>query len=184
MYLPYLIRCIILTNDLLHSPGRIHHCMRTIGLAEAALETMLTRVTDPRRTTFGKHLYEHGTIVEAIGKSRAEIDSARLLVLSAAHQIDKVRAKGAMKDIAVAKYTVPSMALTVIDRAIQAHGAEGVSQDTPLAKYWAGVRTLRLADVRLLCATLDCWFELLILLYLLRRRAPMRCTFSKSARRS
>lgn len=127
-------------------PGRIHHCMRTIGLAEAALESMLQRVTDPKRQTFGKHLYEHGTIVEGIGKSRAEIDSARLLVLSAAHQIDKVRAKGAMKDIAIAKYTVPSMALTVIDRAIQAHGAEGVSQDTPLAKYWAGVRTLRLAD--------------------------------------
>jgi len=127
-------------------PGRIHHCMRTIGASEAALEIMLQRVTDPTRQTFGKHLYEHGTIVEAIGRSRAEIDGARLLVLSAAHQIDKVRAKGAMKDIGIAKYVVPTMALGVVDRAMQAFGAEGLSQDTPLARTWAGLRTLRLAD--------------------------------------
>jgi len=127
-------------------PGRIHHCMRSIGAAEVALEIMLQRVTDPTRQTFGKHLYEHGTIVEAIGRSRAEIDGARLLVLSAAHQIDKVRAKGATKDIGIAKYVVPTMTLGVIDRAIQSFGAEGVSQDTPLAKMWASLRTLRLAD--------------------------------------
>jgi len=127
-------------------PGRIHHCMRTIGAAEVALEIMLQRVTDSTRQTFGKHLYEHGTIVEAIGRSRAEIDGARLLVLSAAHQIDKVRAKGAMKDIGIAKYVVPTMALGVVDRAMQSFGAEGLSQDTPLARTWAGLRTLRLAD--------------------------------------
>lgn len=124
--------------------------MRSIGAAEAALEIMLQRVTDPTRQTFGKHLYEHGTIVEAIGRSRAEIDGARLLVLSAAHQIDKVRAKGAMKDIGIAKYVVPTVALSVVDRAMQSFGAEGLSQDTPLAKTWAGMRTLRLADVRFL----------------------------------
>lgn len=122
--------------------------MRTIGAAETALDAMLQRVTDPTRQTFGKHLYEHGTIVEAIGRSRAEIDGARLLVLSAAHQIDKVRAKGAKKDIGIAKYVVPSMALGVVDRAMQSFGAEGLSQDTHLAKLWAGLRTLRLADVR------------------------------------
>lgn len=130
--------------------------MRSIGLAESALELMLQRVTDPSRSTFGKHLYEHGTIVEAIGRSRAEIDGARLLVLSAAHQIDKVRAKGAMKDIGIAKYVVPSMALTVVDRAMQAFGAEGLCQDQPLARYYAGLRTLRLADVRLPCFILFC----------------------------
>lgn len=122
--------------------------MRSIGVAEASLELMLQRVTDPARKTFGKHLFEHGTIVEAIGKSRAEIDGARLLVLSAAHQIDKVRAKGAMKDIGLAKYTVPHVALSVIDRAMQSFGAEGLSQDTPLARSWATLRTLRFADVR------------------------------------
>ena len=122
--------------------------MRTVGAAEASLEAMLRRVTDPTRQAFGKHLHEYGTIVEAIGRSRAEIDGARLLVLSAAHQIDKVRAKGAMKDIAIAKYIVPSMALGVVDRAMQSFGAEGLSQDTPLARTWAGLRTLRLADVR------------------------------------
>ncbi|KAF8322275.1 acyl-CoA dehydrogenase NM domain-like protein [Clavulina sp. PMI_390] len=127
-------------------PGRIHHCMRSIGAAEAALELMLQRVTDPKRKTFGKFLHEHGTIISDIGRSRAEIDAARLLVLSAAHQIDKVRAKGAMKDIGMAKYIVPTMALSVVDRAIQSYGAEGLSQDTPLAKTWANLRTLRFAD--------------------------------------
>lgn len=127
-------------------PGRIHHCMRSIGLAQRALDIMLERVTDPNRKTFGKHLYQHGTVVANIAKSRAEIEGARLLVLSAAHQIDKVKAKGALKEIGIAKFVVPSMALQVVDRAMQAFGAEGISQDTPLAYWWAGLRTLRYAD--------------------------------------
>ncbi|KAF5333312.1 hypothetical protein D9611_002202 [Ephemerocybe angulata] len=127
-------------------PGRIHHCMRSIGAAQAALDLMLQRVTDPGRKTFGKYLYEHGTVVADIAKSRAEIEGARLLVLSAALQIDKYKAKGALKEIGIAKFVVPSMALTVIDRAIQSFGAEGVCQDTSLAQRWAGLRTLRIAD--------------------------------------
>ncbi|KIY67349.1 acyl-CoA dehydrogenase NM domain-like protein [Cylindrobasidium torrendii FP15055 ss-10] len=127
-------------------PGRIHHCMRTIGSASVALDTMLQRVTDPSRKTFGKYLYQHGTVVADIAKSRAEIESARLLVLSAALMIDNHKAKGALKEIGIAKFVVPSMALGVIDRAIQSFGAEGVSQDQELAEMWAGIRTLRLAD--------------------------------------
>ncbi|KAG8934618.1 hypothetical protein FRC02_009562 [Tulasnella sp. 418] len=127
-------------------PGRIHHCMRSIGVAQRALDIMLERVTDPSRKTFGKHLYEHGTIVANIAKSRAEIDSARLLVLSAAYQIDKFKAKGALKEIGIAKFVVPSMALQVLDRVMQSFGAEGLSQDTPLAQWWANLRTLRFAD--------------------------------------
>lgn len=127
-------------------PGRIHHCMRSIGAAQASLDLMLERVTDPGRKTFGKYLYEHGTVIADIAKSRAEIESARLLVLSAALQIDKYKAKGALKEIGIAKFVVPEMALTVIDRAIQAFGAEGVSQDQELAGRWAGLRTLRIAD--------------------------------------
>ncbi|TEB35423.1 acyl-CoA dehydrogenase [Coprinellus micaceus] len=127
-------------------PGRIHHCMRSIGAAQSALDLLLQRVTDPSRKTFGKYLYQHGTVVADIAKSRAEIEGARLLVLSAALQIDKYKAKGALKEIGIAKFVVPSMALTVIDRAIQSFGAEGVSQDTELAQKWAGLRTLRIAD--------------------------------------
>ncbi|PAV20683.1 hypothetical protein PNOK_0331000 [Pyrrhoderma noxium] len=127
-------------------PGRIHHCMRSIGVAQKALDTLIHRVTDPSRKTFGKYLYEHGTVVSDIAKSRAEIEGARLLVLSAALQIDKFKAKGALKEIGIAKFVVPSMALQVVDRAIQAFGAEGVSQDQELAAAWAGLRTLRLAD--------------------------------------
>lgn len=127
-------------------PGRIHHCMRSIGAAEAALDRMLTRVTDTRKRTFGKALYEHGTIVADIAKSRMQIDQARLLVLSAANMIDKSDAKGAMRDIGMSKVVVPNAALDVLDRAMQAHGAEGISQDTPLAATWAGLRTLRYAD--------------------------------------
>ncbi|CAA7260181.1 unnamed protein product [Cyclocybe aegerita] len=127
-------------------PGRIHHCMRSIGAAQASLNLMLQRVTDPTRKTFGKYLYEHGTVVADIAKSRADIEGARLLVLSAALQIDKYKAKGAMKEIGIAKFVVPSMALTVIDRAMQSFGAAGLSQDTELAARWAGLRTLRLAD--------------------------------------
>ncbi|OCB84421.1 acyl-CoA dehydrogenase NM domain-like protein [Sanghuangporus baumii] len=127
-------------------PGRIHHCMRSIGAAQRALDIMLQRVTDPSRKTFGKFLYEHGTVISDIAKSRAEIDMARMLVLSAAIQIDKYKAKGALKEIGMAKFIVPSMALQVVDRAIQVFGAEGVSQDQILAELWAGLRTLRLAD--------------------------------------
>lgn len=127
-------------------PGRIHHCMRSIGAAQAALDTMLVRVTDPARKTFGKYLYEHGTVIADIAKSRAEIEGARLLVLSAALQIDNQRAKGALKEIGIAKFVVPSMALAVVDRAMQAFGAEGLSQDQNLAATWAGMRTLRIAD--------------------------------------
>ncbi|KAK7695655.1 hypothetical protein QCA50_000291 [Cerrena zonata] len=127
-------------------PGRIHHCMRSIGAASQALDLLIQRVTDPSRKTFGKYLYEHGTVVSDIAKSRAEIEGARLLVLSAALQIDKFQAKGALKEIGIAKFVVPSMALQVVDRAIQNFGAEGVSQDQELAATWAGLRTLRLAD--------------------------------------
>ncbi|KAI0269257.1 acyl-CoA dehydrogenase NM domain-like protein [Gloeopeniophorella convolvens] len=127
-------------------PGRIHHCMRSIGAAQRALDMMIQRVTDPSRKTFGKYLYEHGTVVSDIAQSRAEIESARLLVLSAALQIDKFKAKGALKEIAIAKFVVPSMALQVIDRTMQAFGAEGVSQDQELAFIYANLRTLRIAD--------------------------------------
>ncbi|WWC59540.1 uncharacterized protein I303_102096 [Kwoniella dejecticola CBS 10117] len=127
-------------------PGRLHHCMRTIGIASRALEILLQRVSDPNRKTFGKYLRAHGTVIADIAHCRAEIDAARLLVLAAARRIDVVGAKGAMQDIGIAKFTVPSMALKVIDRAMQVHGAEGVSQDTPLAYYYASLRTLRYAD--------------------------------------
>ncbi|KAF8592536.1 acyl-CoA dehydrogenase [Ramaria rubella] len=127
-------------------PGRIHHCMRSIGVAQRALDLMIERVTDPSRKTFGKYLYQHGTVVADIARSRADIEGARLLVLSAALQIDKMKAKGAMKEIGIAKFVVPSMAATVVDRAMQSFGAEGVSQDTFLARAAAGLRTLRFAD--------------------------------------
>jgi acyl-CoA dehydrogenase len=127
-------------------PGRIHHAMRTVGAAERALEWLIARVNDERKKTFGKQLSEHGVILEWIARSRMEIDAARLVVLNAAIKIDQRNAKGALKEIAQAKVLVPSMALTVIDRAIQAYGAAGVCQDTPLANLWAQIRTLRIAD--------------------------------------
>ncbi|KAI7854618.1 acyl-CoA dehydrogenase/oxidase [Circinella umbellata] len=127
-------------------PGRIHHCMRCIGKAERALELMLARVTDPSKRTFGKSLSEHGTIVADIANSRIEIDQSRFLVLSAARKIDQVGAKGAKKEISMAKIAVPNMLLTVVDRAMQAHGAAGISQDTPLAGFFVRARTLRYAD--------------------------------------
>lgn len=127
-------------------PGRIHHAMRAIGAAEKALEWMLMRINDPKKTPFGKQLKEHGVILEWVAKSRIEIDAARLVVLNAAIKIDELGAKGALKEIAEAKVLVPSMALTVIDRAVQSFGGAGVSQDTPLANMWANIRTLRLAD--------------------------------------
>ncbi|KAI9843474.1 MAG: hypothetical protein M1837_006320 [Sclerophora amabilis] len=127
-------------------PGRIHHAMRAIGAAEKALEWMIARANNGGRKTFGKQLSEHGVIVEWIAKSRMEIDAARLIVLNAAIKIDESDAKGALKEIAEAKVIVPTVALEVIDRAIQSYGGGGVSQDTPLAYMWASVRTLRIVD--------------------------------------
>ncbi|MCJ1388343.1 hypothetical protein MMC18_001189 [Xylographa bjoerkii] len=127
-------------------PGRIHHAMRSIGAAEKALEWMLARINDPNKKPFGKQLSEHGVILEWVAKSRLEIDAARLIVLNAAIKIDESNAKGALLEIAEAKILVPQMALTVIDRAVQAYGAMGVCQDTPLANMWAQIRTLRIAD--------------------------------------
>src|SRR5467141_3811566 len=125
-------------------PGRIHHCMRCIGVAERALETMCKRVQS--RVAFGKPLAEQGTIRADIAKSRIEIDQARLLTLKAAYMMDTVGNKVARAEIAMIKVVVPNITLRVLDRAIQAHGGAGVSQDTFLAAAWAGVRTLRLAD--------------------------------------
>lgn len=127
-------------------PGRIHHAMRAIGAAERALDWMLMRINDPRKTPFGKQLREHGVILEWVAKSRLEIDAARLVVLNAAIKMDEQGPKAALREIAQAKVLVPAMALTVIDRAVQAFGGAGVSQDTPLASMWAQIRTLRLAD--------------------------------------
>jgi acyl-CoA dehydrogenase len=125
-------------------PGRIHHCMRTIGLAERALETMCRRVV--RRTAFGKTLAEQGTIRSDIAESRIELEQARLLTLRAAQLMDTVGNKAARREIAMIKIVAPRAALLVIDRAIQAHGAAGVSDDTFLASAWAHTRTIRLAD--------------------------------------
>jgi acyl-CoA dehydrogenase len=125
-------------------PGRIHHCMRCIGVAERALETMCERVQN--RVAFGKPLAEQGTIRGDIAKSRMEIEQARLLTLKAAYMMDTVGNKAARTEIAMIKVVAPQAAINVLDRAIQAHGGAGVSQDTFLAAAWANVRSLRLAD--------------------------------------
>ncbi|ARI78421.1 acyl-CoA dehydrogenase [Halobacillus mangrovi] len=125
-------------------PGRIHHCMRLIGAAERALEDLCKRVQ--KRVAFHKPLAEQGVIREWIADSRIELEQARLLTLKAAHMMDTVGNTQAKTEIAMIKVVAPNMALRVIDRAIQAHGAAGVSDDFSLAAQWAGARTLRLAD--------------------------------------
>lgn len=125
-------------------PGRIHHCMRLIGAAEQALETLCKRIQ--KREAFGKPLAKQGVILEWVADSRIEIEQARLLTLKAAYMMDTVGNKEAKAEIAMIKVVAPSMALRVIDRAIQALGGAGVSADFPLAAQWANARTLRLAD--------------------------------------
>jgi acyl-CoA dehydrogenase len=125
-------------------PGRIHHCMRCIGVAERALELMCRRVSE--RVAFGGPLADQGVIREWIADSRIEIEQARLLTLKAAWLMDTVGAKGAAIEISAIKVVAPNTALRVVDRAIQAHGGGGVSDDFPLARMYAGLRTLRFAD--------------------------------------
>ena len=125
-------------------PGRIHHCMRLIGVAERALEFLCRRVTG--RVAFGRKLSEMGSIRFDVAQSRIEIEQARLLTLKAAYLMDTVGNKAARTEIAAIKVVAPNLALRVLDRAIQAHGAAGVGPDFPLAAWWANARTLRLAD--------------------------------------
>ncbi len=125
-------------------PGRIHHCMRLIGLAERSLESLVERACG--RVAFGRPLAEQGTVREAIARSRIEIEQARLLTLAAAARMDREGNKAARREIAMIKVAAPAMALAVIDRAIQVHGAAGVSADTGLAAGWAAARSLRIAD--------------------------------------
>ncbi|URD59727.1 acyl-CoA dehydrogenase family protein [Sphingomonas sp. KRR8] len=125
-------------------PGRIHHCMRTIGAAEEALKLMVKRIQS--RVAFGKRIAEHSVWEQRVAEARIEIEATRLLCLKAADMMDKAGNKAAKAEIAMIKVKAPQMALKVIDDAIQAFGGAGVSQDTPLAHMWAGIRTLRLAD--------------------------------------
>jgi acyl-CoA dehydrogenase len=125
-------------------PGRIHHCMRTIGVAERALELMCKRAQS--RVAFGKKLSEQGVTLERIAEARIMIDQTRWLVLNAAYMMDTVGNRAATAEIAMIKVAAPTMTLKVLDWAIQMHGGGGVSDDFPLAALWAGARTLRLAD--------------------------------------
>lgn len=125
-------------------PGRVHHCMRSIGQAELALELMCERAGE--RRTFGRYLHQHGVIAEWIALSRMEIEQARLLVLKTAWLIDCHGAKAAAREISMIKAIVPRMQMAICDRAIQAFGAMGLSSDTPLAGLWTGARVLRIAD--------------------------------------
>ena len=125
-------------------PGRIHHCMRAIGMAERSLSLMIERAGE--RIAFGTLLSQQGVIQEWIANARIDIEQARLLVLKTAWLIDTVGAKAARKEIAAIKVVVPRMAQEIIDHAIQVHGGAGVSQDTPLASMFAGIRTLRIVD--------------------------------------
>src|ERR671927_929342 len=125
-------------------PGRIHHCMRLIGVAERALELMRERVKE--REAFGKPLAEQGVVMEWIADSRIEIEQSRLLTLKAAHMMDTVGSKEARAEIAMIKVVAPNTTLRVLDRAVQTFGGAGVSDDFPLANFWAASRTLRLAD--------------------------------------
>ena len=125
-------------------PGRVHHCMRLIGAAQRSLELMCERVAE--REAFGRKLKDFSSIRQDIAKSACEIEQARLLTLSCADKIDKFGAAGAKNLIAMIKISIPEMTLNVVDRAIQAHGGMGVSQDTPLAEFWVYGRTIRIAD--------------------------------------
>jgi acyl-CoA dehydrogenase len=125
-------------------PGRIHHCMRAIGMAEVCLDLMVARSQE--RKTFGKYLYQHGSVLEWIARSRMEIEQARLLVLKTAALIDAVGAKGARKEISMIKAVAPTLLTTVADRAMQVFGAMGISPDTPLADFYTAGRALRYAD--------------------------------------
>ncbi|CDO22558.1 acyl-CoA dehydrogenase FadE2 [Mycolicibacterium mageritense DSM 44476 = CIP 104973] len=125
-------------------PGRIHHCMRAIGMAERALELLCTRAQS--RVTFGKPISENANIQDWIAESRIDIEMIRLLTLKAAHLMDTVGNKAARTEIAAIKVAAPNIALKIVDRAIQVHGGGGVTDDFPLAMAWAHLRTLRLAD--------------------------------------
>ncbi|HMT07770.1 MAG TPA: acyl-CoA dehydrogenase family protein [Pyrinomonadaceae bacterium] len=125
-------------------PGRVHHCMRLIGVAERSLELMCER--ENSRTAFGKALAEQGSIRQQIAEARCSIDQARLLVLRTAWLMDTAGAKAARREIAMIKAVVPRMAINIIDQAIQVHGGGGVCQDFPLAQFWIYARSLRLAD--------------------------------------
>lgn len=125
-------------------PGRIHHCMRTIGTAEMAIELMAKRLLS--RTAFGKRIADHSVWEQRIARARIDIEMTRLLCLKAADMMDRAGNKAAQLEIAMIKVQAPMMALQILDDAIQAHGGMGVSDDTPLAAAWAGLRTLRFAD--------------------------------------
>jgi acyl-CoA dehydrogenase len=125
-------------------PGRIHHCMRTIGMAERALELMCRRAQS--RAAFGKPLSDNANIQDWIAEARIDIEMIRLLTFKAAHLMDTVGNKRARTEIAAIKVAAPTIALRIVDRAIQVHGGAGVTDDFPLAAAWAHLRTLRLAD--------------------------------------